>query len=129
MQRRSISHPWCSGTARSPDSLARWWTRLAPRAPGDVRLHSGSADPHRRGGGGPARATLLLTTHHLSVDGRSMAVLRRDLAVAYRNHLSGNASHPQEPARRSPTSCAGSTHDFRAHGPTPGLLAVRLRCR
>ena len=40
---------------------------------------------------GPRRAALLLTTHHLSVDGRSMAVLRRDLAAAYRNLLSGSA--------------------------------------
>jgi hypothetical protein len=40
---------------------------------------------------GPRRAALLLTTHHLSVDGRSMAVLRRDLAVAYRNLVSGSA--------------------------------------
>jgi hypothetical protein len=40
---------------------------------------------------GPRTAALLLTTHHLSVDGRSTAVLRRDLAVAYRNQLSGSA--------------------------------------
>ena len=46
---------------------------------------------------GRAGAVLLLTTHHLSVDGRSMAVLRRDLAVAYRNHLSGNAFTHKSP--------------------------------
>ena len=44
---------------------------------------------------GRGRTVLLLTTHHLSVDGRSMAVLRRDLAVAYRNQVSGSAIRPR----------------------------------
>ena len=46
---------------------------------------------------GRSKTALLLTTHHLSVDGRSMAVLRRDLAVAYRNHLSGTAFAHKSP--------------------------------
>jgi hypothetical protein len=39
----------------------------------------------------PRTAALLLTTHHFSVDGRSQSVLRRELALAYRNQLSGSA--------------------------------------
>lgn len=96
------------------------WLRQRVTLPYDL----GSGEPLLRAwlrpGPGGGRSVLLMTVHHLAADAWSLALLRRDLGVAYRQRL--------PPAGRPAAApCGDGIHDAPALPEVPGARQARAR--